>query len=82
MNPRESWAVALVLMCGAGLLIHSFMKALAVNPGFEPRGVVVGGGRPQNDADWPTIVGVVRNVPHRGVYDDSGVLFVYAARGS
>jgi putative ABC transport system permease protein len=198
-------AAALMLLCGAGLLIHSFMKAIAVNPGFDPRGVVVGrlavplalrgsgnaartlqarvkqamleipgvttaafsiatpfqggiplnaftlaedtlppgspqpganrvivspeyldtlrltllegrfiepgditpegtsrvfvvdenfarkyfagrssiggrfsfGGRPQNDADWPTIVGVVRNVPHRGVYDDSGVPFVY-----
>lgn len=198
-------AAALVLLCGAGLLVHSFMKAIAVNPGFEPRGVVVGrvalplslrssptatrslearlkqamqeipgvtsvafsiatpfqgglplnaftlaedtlppgapqpganrvvvspdyqetlrltllegrfiaptdipadgpprvfvvdenfarkyfpgrsaiggrftfGGRPQNDADWPTVVGVVRNVPHRGVYDDSGVPFVY-----
>jgi predicted permease len=198
-------AAALVLLCGAGLLIHSFMKAIAVNPGFDPRGVVVGrlaaplalrnspkasrtlearvkqamqeipgvtsvafsiatpflggiplnaftlaedtlppgspqpganrvivspeyqetlrltllegrfiaptdipaegptrvfvvdenfarkyfpgrsaiggrfsfGGRPQNDADWPTVIGVVRNVPHRGVYDDSGVPFVY-----
>jgi predicted permease len=198
-------AAALILLCGAGLLIHSFMKAIAVNPGFEPKGVVVGrlavplslrgsgnaartlqervkqamqeipgvtsvafsiatpfqggmplnaftlaedtlppgspqpganrvvvspeyqetlhltllegrfiqstdisaegvsrvfvvdenfarkyfagrsaiggrfsfGGRPQNEADWPTIIGVVRNVPHRGVYDDSGVPFVY-----
>ncbi len=33
-------AVALVLLTGAGLLIHSFAKALAVHPGFEPRGVV------------------------------------------
>jgi predicted permease len=198
-------AAALILLCGAGLLIHSFMKAIAVNPGFDPRGVVVGrlavplplrsdgnaartlqarvkqamqeipgvtdvafsiatpfqgglplnaftlaedtlppgspqpganrvlvspeylatlrltllegrfieptdirpdgssrvfvvdenfarkyfpgrsaiggrfsfGGRPQNDADWPTVIGVVRNVPHRGVYDASGVPFVY-----
>jgi len=202
-------AAALVLLCGAGLLIHSFTKAIAVNPGFEPRGVVVGrlavplalrgsgnaartlqarvkqamseipgvtsvafsiatpfqggiplnaftlaedtlppgspqpganrvvvspeysetlhltllegrfiqptdinaegnsrvfvvdenfarkyfagrsaiggrfsfGGRPQNDADWPTIIGVVKNVPHRGVYDDSGVPFVYQPLG-
>ena len=202
-------AAALVLLCGAGLLIHSFMKAIAVHPGFDPRGVVVGrlavplalrgsgnaartlqarvqqamqeipgvtsvafsiatpfqggmplnaftlaedtlppgspqpganrvvvspeylatlgltllegrfieptdirpdgtsrvfvvdenfakkyfagrsaiggrfsfGGRPQNDADWPTIIGVVRNVPHRGVYDDSGVPFVYQPLG-
>lgn len=35
------------------------------------------GGRPQNDADWPTVVGVVRPVPHRGVYDTSGVPFTY-----
>lgn len=35
------------------------------------------GGRPQNDADWPTVIGVVRHVPHRGVYDTSGVPFVY-----
>ena len=35
------------------------------------------GGRPQNDSDWPTIVGVVRNVPHRGVEDRSGIPFVY-----
>jgi putative ABC transport system permease protein len=35
------------------------------------------GGRPQNDADWPTVIGVVRPVPHRGVYDTSGVPFVY-----
>jgi predicted permease len=35
------------------------------------------GGRPQNDADWPTIVGVVRNVPHRGVEDPDGHPYVY-----
>jgi ABC-type antimicrobial peptide transport system permease subunit len=35
-------AAALMLLCGAGLLIHSFMKAIAVNPGFDPRGGVVG----------------------------------------
>lgn len=33
-------AVALILLTGAGLLIHSFAKALAVNPGFDPKGVV------------------------------------------
>lgn len=33
-------AVALVLLTGAGLLIHSFAKALEVHPGFEPRRVV------------------------------------------
>ncbi len=33
-------AVALVLLTGAGLLMHSFAKAVAVNPGFNPKGVV------------------------------------------
>jgi predicted permease len=196
-------AVALVLLTGAGLLIHSFAKALQVNPGFDPHGVVTGrvalpgayrktneaalglrerllkqlreipgvssvalsfstpfqgglpinaltlandplppgspqpgafrvavspdyadtlyltlvegrflregddkdgrqtfvvdeafarkffpgqsaiggrftfGQRPEKDADWPTIVGVVRNVPHNGVEDRSGIPFVY-----
>jgi putative ABC transport system permease protein len=201
----EQVASALILLCGAGLLIHSFMKAIAVNPGFDPRGVVVGriavpsalrnsadaartlavrvkqamqeipgvtsvafsfatpfqggmplnaftlfedtlppgspqpganrvmvspeyfdtlkltllegrflepadvpasgssrvfvvdeafakkffpgksaiggrfsfGQRPEKDADWPTIIGVVKNVPHRGVYDTSGIPYVY-----
>jgi predicted permease len=35
-------AVALMLLTGAGLLIHSFAKALDVNKGFDPRGVVTG----------------------------------------
>lgn len=35
-------AFALMLLTGAGLLIHSFAKALDVNPGFDPRGVVTG----------------------------------------
>jgi putative ABC transport system permease protein len=35
-------AVALVLLTGAGLLIHSFANALNVDPGFNPRGVVIG----------------------------------------
>lgn len=33
-------AVALMLLTGAGLLIHSFAKALGVDPGFNPKGVV------------------------------------------
>ncbi|HEY4247102.1 MAG TPA: ABC transporter permease [Lacunisphaera sp.] len=33
-------AVALMLLTGAGLLMHSFAKAVAVNPGFNPKGVV------------------------------------------
>jgi len=35
-------AVALMLLTGAGLLIHSFAKALEVNPGFDPTHVVTG----------------------------------------
>ncbi len=35
-------AVALVLLSGAGLLIHSFANAIAVNPGFDPKNLVVG----------------------------------------
>ncbi len=35
-------AVALVLLSGAGLLIHSFANAIAVKPGFEPQHLVVG----------------------------------------
>ena len=33
-------AVALMLLTGAGLLIHSFAEALSVDPGFEPAKVV------------------------------------------
>ena len=33
-------AVALMLLAGAGLLIHSFAKALGVDPGLNPKGVV------------------------------------------
>lgn len=35
-------AVALVLLSGAGLLIHSFANAISVSPGFDPRNLVVG----------------------------------------
>jgi len=35
-------AVALVLLTGAGLLIHSFANAIAVDPGFDPQNLVVG----------------------------------------
>ncbi len=39
------------------------------------------GNRPDKDADWPTIVGVVRAVPHNGVEERSGNPFVYQALG-
>jgi putative ABC transport system permease protein len=35
-------AVALVLLCGAGLLIHSFANAISVKPGFDPSNLIVG----------------------------------------
>jgi putative ABC transport system permease protein len=35
-------AFALVLLTGAGLLIHSFEKAISVDPGFDPNNLVVG----------------------------------------
>ena len=35
-------AIALVLLSGAGLLIHSFANAISVNPGFDPKNLVVG----------------------------------------
>lgn len=35
-------AFALVLLAGAGLLFASFRQVLAVNPGFDPRGVLSG----------------------------------------
>ena len=35
-------AVALMLLIGAGLLIHSFIRAISVEPGFQPNGVVTG----------------------------------------
>jgi putative ABC transport system permease protein len=35
-------AAAILLLSGAGLLIHSFANALAVNPGFDPEQLVTG----------------------------------------
>ncbi len=35
------------------------------------------GQRPEKEADWPTIVGIVRNVPHNGVDVRTGNPFVY-----
>jgi len=35
------------------------------------------GGRPAKPEDWPTIVGVVKDVPHNGVEEKSGNPFVY-----
>lgn len=35
-------AAAILLLCGAALLIHSFARALAVNPGFKPEHLIAG----------------------------------------
>jgi predicted permease len=35
-------AIALVLLSGAGLLIHSFANAVSVQPGFDPNNLAVG----------------------------------------
>jgi putative ABC transport system permease protein len=35
------------------------------------------GGRPAKPEDWPTIVGVVKDVPHNGVEEKSGNPFIY-----
>ncbi len=35
------------------------------------------GRRPENPEDWPTIIGVVRDVPHNGVEEKSGNPFIY-----
>jgi len=49
---------------------------------FFPNRSAVGGhfafgGRPAKPEDWPTIVGVVKDVPHNGVEEKSGNPFIY-----
>jgi putative ABC transport system permease protein len=49
---------------------------------FFPNRSAVGGhfsfgGRPDKPEDWPTIIGVVKDVPHNGVEEKSGNPFVY-----
>jgi predicted permease len=49
---------------------------------YFPNGSAVGGhftfgGRPEKPEDWPTIVGVVKDVPHNGVEEKSGNPFIY-----
>ena len=49
---------------------------------YFPNGSAVGGrftfgGPPQDPTQWPTIIGVVKDVPHNGVEEDSGNPFVY-----
>jgi predicted permease len=49
---------------------------------YFPNGSAIGGhfsfgGRPEKPEDWPTIVGVVKDVPHNGVEERSGNPFIY-----
>src|SRR3954469_22794548 len=49
---------------------------------FFPTGSAVGGkfsfqGRPAKPEEWPTIIGVVGDVPHNGVEEKSGNPFIY-----
>ena len=49
---------------------------------FFPKGSAIGGrfafgGRPANPDDWPSIIGVVKDVPHNGVEEKSGNPFIY-----
>jgi putative ABC transport system permease protein len=49
---------------------------------FFPNGSAVGGrfsfgGRPAKPEEWPSIIGVVRDVPHNGVEEKSGNPFIY-----
>jgi predicted permease len=49
---------------------------------FFPNGSAIGGrfsfgGRPAKFEDWPTIIGVVKDVPHNGVEETSGNPFIY-----
>jgi predicted permease len=49
---------------------------------FFPNGSAIGGhfsfgNRPAKPEDWPTIIGVVKDVPHNGVEEKSGNPFIY-----
>ena len=53
---------------------------------FFPKGSAVGGrfsfsGRPEKPEDWPTIIGVVKDLPHNGVEEKSGNPFIYRVMG-
>ncbi len=63
-------AMALVLLAGAGLLLASFRELLAIDPGFEPRGVLTA------RVDLPVAVGT-RTMPRAGA-SSSGRSRVFA----
>jgi len=49
---------------------------------YFPKGSAIGGRfsfgqRPEKPEDWPTIIGVVKDIPHNGVEEKSGNPFIY-----
>ncbi|HEU5081228.1 MAG TPA: ABC transporter permease [Opitutaceae bacterium] len=63
-------ALALVLLFGAGLLIHSFVKVMAVDPGFDPSRIMQGrialhgyDGVAANAAVQSRILAAMREIP-------------------
>jgi predicted permease len=68
----SEFAIALVLLTGAGMLGRSLLRALSLYPGFDPRHVLVTGVALSSDAlaspdriraAWPEIVDRVRRIP-------------------
>jgi predicted permease len=66
-------ALSVVLLSGAGLLVHSFWNTLRVNPGFDPKGLMVARiwiPTPNNPAKnryltAPSITGLSREISRR-----------------
>jgi predicted permease len=61
---------------------HFFVVDESFARKFFPKGSAIGGrfsfsGRPAKPEDWPTIIGVVGDIPHNGVEEKSGNPFIY-----
>jgi len=61
---------------------HFFVVDESFARKFFPKGSAIGGRfifgqRPQKPEDWPTIIGVVGDIPHNGVEEKSGNPFIY-----
>ena len=61
---------------------HLFVVDQSFAKKFFPNRSAVGGrftfgNRPDKDADWPVIIGVVKDIPHNGVEEKSGNPFIY-----